>query len=457
MHFMRRQTRSRRDHRTRHRTLKRTLLHTARKYSILVPVPMKAKDKSLLQRIGPGFITGAADDDPSGIGAYSQTGAQFGYSQLWTALFSFPFMTAVQEMCGRIGLVTGDGLSGVIRKHYARPVLYGAVILLLIANTINIGADLGAMASSMPRLLGLPFLFWLLAITILTLVLEIFVSYPRYSKFLKYLTLSLLAYVITVFIVKQDWKLVIWSTLVPTIIWSRKYLLNIVAILGTTISPYLFFWQTDEEVEEEIAAHKISAIGVGKPRITKSDLRNVRLDTIVGMFFSNLAMFFIIATAASTLGAHGITSINTATDAAQALRPLAGEFAFLIFTLGILGTGLLAVPILAGSASYAVAEAFGWSSGLNKKFSEAHGFYGVITLATLVGLLVNLLGIPPFTMLYYTAILNGMIAPPLLVLILLISNNKKIMGKYVNGPLSNILGWMITAIMAVAGIAVLVS
>ena len=418
---------------------------------------MKAKDKSLLQRIGPGFITGAADDDPSGIGAYSQTGAQFGYSQLWTALFSFPFMTAVQEMCGRIGLVTGDGLSGVIRKHYARPVLYGAVILLLIANTINIGADLGAMASSMQLLLGLPFLFWLLAITILTLVLEIFVSYPRYSKFLKYLTLSLLAYVITVFIVKQDWKLVIWSTLVPTIIWSRKYLLNIVAILGTTISPYLFFWQTDEEVEEEIAAHKISAIGVGKPRITKSDLRNVRLDTIVGMFFSNLAMFFIIATAASTLGAHGITSINTATDAAQALRPLAGEFAFLIFTLGILGTGLLAVPILAGSASYAVAEAFGWSSGLNKKFSEAHGFYGVITLATLVGLLVNLLGIPPFTMLYYTAILNGMIAPPLLVLILLISNNKKIMGKYVNGPLSNILGWMITAIMAVAGIAVLVS
>jgi NRAMP (natural resistance-associated macrophage protein)-like metal ion transporter len=415
------------------------------------------KRKSWLKRIGPGFITGAADDDPSGIATYSQTGAQFGYGQLWTALFSFPFMAAVQEMCGRIGTVTGDGLSGVIKKNYSRKVLAIAVVLLVAANTINIGADLGAMASAVQLLFGLPFLFWLPALTILTLVLEIFVSYPKYAKFLKYLTLSLFAYVFSAFVVKQDWKMVAWSTFVPSFSFNKAYVLNIVAVLGTTISPYLFFWQADEEVEEEIEQHKITGIGEGKPVVTKKDLREVWIDTTFGMFFSNLVMFFIIVTTASTLGAHGITNIATATDAAEALRPLAGNFTFLIFTLGIVGVGLLAVPILAGSASYAVAEAVGWKGGLYRKFKEARGFYGIIIVATVIGLVVNFLGIPSFKLLYYTAVLNGLAAPPLLIMIMLVSNNKKIMGPHVNGRVSNVLGWMIIAIMTAAGIAVLIS
>lgn len=412
--------------------------------------------KKTLKRLGPGFITGAADDDPSGIAAYSQSGVHFGYGQLWTALFSFPFMAAVQEMCGRIGMVTGNGLSGVIRKHYSKPILGIMVTLLVAANTINIGADLGAMASATQLILGLPFIFWLLVLTASTLVLEIFISYPKYSKILKYLTFSLFAYIIVAFIVKQDWKLVAFSTFIPSFSLEKEYLLNIVAILGTTISPYLFFWQADEEVEEEVEEHKISGIGEGQPKFNLGDLKGMRIDTILGMFFSNLVMFFIIMTAASTIRLSGITSIDTASQAAEALRPLAGDFTFLIFTLGILGTGLLAVPILAGSASYAVSEAFGWKSGLYRKFKEAHGFYGVITVAIIVGLIINFLNIPSFKMLYYTAIFNGLAAPPLLILILLISNNKKIMGKYTNGKLSNVLGILIAGIMIIAGIAIFV-
>jgi len=414
---------------------------------------MKIKD--LFKRLGPGFITGAADDDPSGIATYAQTGVKFGYGQLWTALFSFPFMTAVQEMCGRIGMVTGNGLSGILRKHYPRPVLAVSVTLLVIANTINIGADLGAMASATQMLFGLPFFFWLIMLTVLTLFLEIFVSYSQYAKFLKWLTFSLFAYIIVAFIIKQDWALVAYSTFVPSFTLSRDYLLNIVAILGTTISPYLFFWQADEEVEEEIVQHKITGIGEGTPVVEERDLKGMRIDTILGMFFSNLVMFFIIMTSASTLKSQGITSIDTATQAAEALRPLAGDLTYLLFTVGILGVGLLAVPILAGSASYAIAEAVGWKSGLYRKFNDAHGFYGVIAVATLLGLIVNFLHIPPFKMLYYTAIFNGLAAPALLVMILLISNNKAIMGKHVNGPLSNVLGIIITVIMTVAGILVL--
>ncbi|MFH2062886.1 MAG: Nramp family divalent metal transporter [bacterium] len=412
--------------------------------------------RKLLRHIGPGFITGAADDDPSGIATYSQTGVRFGYGQLWTALFSFPFMAAVQEMCGRIGLVTGSGLSKVIRRHYSRPVLFVAVFLLFVANTINIGADLGAMASAVKMVFGLPFVFWLLLLTAVTLLLETFVSYSRYARFLKYLTLSLFAYVLVAFTVRQDWSQIAWSTLVPRLSFSRDYVLNIVAVLGTTISPYLFFWQTNQEVEEEIAAHLISGEGDERPRVTKGRLRIMRLDTILGMFFSNLVMFFVIVTAASTLRANGVTDIETATQAAEALRPLAGDLTYALFMLGILGTGMLAVPILAGSTSYAVAEAFGWRSGLFRKFRDAHGFYGVIVLATLVGLVVNFVGIPPFKMLYYTAVLNGLIAPPLLVLILLISNNRKIMGKRTNGLLSNALGLIIVAVMAAAGLALFV-
>lgn len=415
------------------------------------------KLKKLFKVIGPGFITGASDDDPSGIGTYSQTGAQFGYTQLWTALFSYPFMTVIQEMCGRIGMVTGKGLAGIIKRHYPRWILYFSVLLLVIANTINIGADLGAMASSGQMLLGVPFIFWLLTMTVASLILQVLVPYPQYARFLKYLTLALFAYIITAFIVKQPWHSVLKATFIPSFSFSKPYLLNIVAILGTTISPYLFFWQANEEVEQEIEEHKIEAIGQGRPKINKCDIRDMRIDTMVGMLFSNLVMYFIIVTVASTLGVHNIRNIETATQAAQALKPLAGDFAFLLFAAGIIGTGFLAVPILAGSASYAVAETFGWDEGLGKKFNEARGFYGVIIACTLIGLLVNFTSIPPFKMLYYTAIFNGLCAPPLMIIIMLISNNQKIMGKYTNSGFSNAMGWIITILMTIAAIAVLLT
>lgn len=414
------------------------------------------KSKKFLKKLGPGFITGASDDDPSGIATYSQTGSQFGYSQLWTALFSVPFMTVVQEMCGRIGMVTGRGLAKVIKEHYGRTILFGAVGLLCIANIINIGADLGAMAAAGQLLIGFPFLAWLLGITAFTLILEIFISYKTYARFLKYLTLSLFAYVATVFVIKQDWSLILVSTFIPSFTWSKAYLMNLVAILGTTISPYLFFWQADQEVEEEIANNKLDDTLNAKPHINSGDIRSMRLDTFVGMFFSSLVMFFIIVTTASTLGANGITTISTVDQAASALRPFAGDLAFLLFALGIIGTGLLAVPVLAGSASYALSEALNWKVGLNNKFTQAKAFYIIIIVSTLLGVLVNFTPITPFRMLYYTAILNGICAPPLLVIIMLISRNKKIMGKHTNSHFSNIMGWIITGVMTVASIALLI-
>lgn len=415
------------------------------------------KIKRFIKALGPGFVTGAADDDPSGIGTYSQTGAQFGFQQLWAAPFSFPFMTVVQEICGRIGMVTGMGLSGVIRKHYTKKMLYGAVVLLFFANTVNIGANLGAMAAAIRLLIDFPFALVLLLMTLITIILEVFVPYPAYARFLKYLTFSLFAYIITAFFVKIEWQTVFLSTIQPSFSLSQGYLLNIVAILGTTISPYLFFWQADQEVEEEISEHKIRAMGKGIPRITKKDIRNMRLDTIVGMFFSNLVMFFIIVTTASTLHAHGLTSIQTSDQAALALRPLAGNYAFLLFSMGIIGTGLLSVPILAGSASYALAETFNWRAGLNQKFARAHAFYIVIALATMGGLLVNLTPVEPFQLLYYTAVVNGILAPPLMIMIMVIANNKTIMGSHTNSFFSNFVGWLITGIMTIAAIALIVS
>jgi NRAMP (natural resistance-associated macrophage protein)-like metal ion transporter len=418
---------------------------------------MKEKIKRFFKKIGPGFITGAADDDPSGIATYIQTGISFGYNQLWTALFSFPFMSVIQEMCGRIGLVTGKGLSGVIKKHYNQSILFFAVTLLLIANIINIGADLGAMAVSAKLVINLPFAFWLIVLTAITLFLEVYVTYSVYAKFLKYLTLSLFAYIIVAFVVKQDWSKIFLSTLIPTFSLSREYLLNIVAILGTTISPYLFFWEADEEVEEEIVHHKIKTMGKGIPKIRKSDVLAMKSDTIFGMFFSNLVTFFIIITAASTLRSQNILGIVTADKAALALRPIAGDFAYLLFAFGIIGVGLLAIPILAGSASYAISEVFGWNAGLSLKLKKAQGFYGVIICSTLLGLLVNFIGIKPFQMLYYTAVLNGIIAPPLMILIVLISNNKNIMGRYTNSKTSNMMGWFITGIMTLAVLALLIN
>lgn len=411
--------------------------------------------KNLFKILGPGFITGASDDDPSGIATYSQSGARFGYGLLWMALFTAPFMIIIQEMCGRIGLVKGRGLAAAIKERYGKKILYPIVILLVITNTVNIGANLGAMAASAQLVIGLPFIFLLIGMTLLTLFLEIFVSYKIYAKYLKYLALSLLAYVVVVFVVKQDWNAIALSTMVPKISFQNDYLMNIVAILGTTISPYLFFWQSNEEVEEEVLRGKLKNMDEGTPKINKKDLRNMRFDTVFGMVFSNLIMFFIIATAASTLFPNGINNVETAEQAALALQPLAGDFASLLFLVGIMGVGLLGVPILAGSASYAVAELLGWKSGLYRKLKAAHGFYGVITLATLVGLLVNFLKVKSFTMLYYAAIFNGLIAPILLVVIVLLAGDKKTMGKYASPKTLYLAGWFITTVMAAAAVMVI--
>lgn len=398
--------------------------------------------------VGPGVITGIADDDPSGIATYAQTGAMFGLSQLWPALFSYPFMVAIQEMCGRIGMVTGTGLAGVIKKHYGRKMLLGAVLVLAITNIINIGADLGAMASAVQLIVPIDFVWALIALTIVTIAAEVLIPYPTYVAVLKYLALTVLAYVFAACALNQDWWVAIRALVTPHIEFTQQYVLNITAMLGTTISPYLFFWQADEEVEEELVQKKIRAMGKGVPKIASSDLTRMRDDTLIGMFVSNLITFFIIVTAAGTLGASGITSITSAAQVADSLRPFAGDFATLLFTLGIVGTGLLAVPVLAGSAAYAISEMFGWTEGLGKTFSQAKAFYGVIIASTLIGLLVNVTSIPPITMLYYAAILNGLLAPVLMVIIIMIGNNKKILGDKVNGALGNILGITITVVMS---------
>ena len=417
----------------------------------------QSRFRSLLRAIGPGFVTGSADDDPSGIGTYAQTGAAFGYAQLWFALFVTPFMIAVQEMCGRIGLVTGKGLAGVIRRHYSPMLLTSVVFLLFIANTINIGADLGAMADAMQLVTGMPSVGWLFTFTMIILALEIFIPYRTYARVLKVLCLSLLAYVLAAFTVTQPWMDILRSTLVPSISLTQEYLVNLVALFGTTISPYLFFWQTGEEVEEEVARHQLRDMGVGHPHITRRDMESMRLDTAGGMVFSNLMTFFIMTTAASTLGAHGIRSVATAAEAAAILQPLAGSFASLLFAFGIIGTGLLAVPILAGSASYAIAEAVGWREGLFRTWRQAPGFYAVIIASTVIGLLVNLLHIPAFAMLYYAAVINGVIAPPLMVIIMFVSNNRSVMGGNVNGRKANVLGGILTAVMGLAAVILIAS
>jgi NRAMP (natural resistance-associated macrophage protein)-like metal ion transporter len=415
------------------------------------------KLKKILSFIGPGFITGASDDDPSGIGTYSQTGAQFGLSQLWVALFSIPFMIAIQEMCGRIGLVTGKGLAYSIRQQYGQKIVYATVAILVIANTLTIGADLGAMAATLQLLIPLPFALLLIGITTLTLVLEIFVTYTTYAKVLKYFALSLLAYVATAAIVRLNWIEVFTATIIPHIAFTKEYLFNIVALLGTTISPYLFFWQASEETEERITRHESRAIGHTISSSANRFLHTMRYDTVFGMVFSNLITFFIIATTAATLGQNGIRSIETAADTAAALSPLAGSAASFLFALGIIGTGLLAVPVLAGSASYALAETLDLKMGLYKKFSEAHGFYGIITIATLAGLAINFFGIPPFKLLYYVAVLNGILAPPLMIIILRIATNRTVMGDYVNSRRSSIVGYTITGIMSIAAVALILS
>jgi len=406
------------------------------------------KFKKFLKKLGPGFITGASDDDPSAIATYSQSGAEFGYRQLWTPLFSLPFMIVILEMAGRIGLVTGKGLAGIIKQYYSKKLLYTSVLLLLFANIINIGAVLGAMAAILNLLLGINFFVALIVIVIFSLALEMFIPYRIYVKFLKYLTLSLFAYIIAAFSIPQNWPQILSATFIPEIYFTPENIINLVAIFGTIISPYLFFWQADEEVEEEILHHKLKITGNNRPKITPEDLKIMRFDTIIGMFFSNIVAFFIILTAAATLWPQGISNISTAAEAAEALKPLAGNFAFLLFALGIIGTGMLTLPILASSASYAFSEAFNFKEGLYRKWNKARVFYGIIFIATILGLLVNFSSTPPFKMLYFGAILNGIIAPPLLVVMLLIANNKKIMGNFTNSKLSNILAVSITFFMS---------
>lgn len=413
------------------------------------------KIKKFFRELGPGFITGASDDDPAGIATYSITGAMFGFAQLWLAVFSVPLMIAIQEMCGRIGLVTGKGLASVMKKHYSQKLLSVCILLLLFANTVNLGADLGAMAAAAQLLIPLPFTVLLIGMTVLILVLEIFVSYKVYAKYLKFLCLSLLAYIASLFFVKLNWGDVLYATFVPHFSFSKIYLFNIVAFLGTTISPYLFFWQASEEVEDEVLHHKLRRMGSGVPHVTPMDLSRLRKDTAIGMFFSQIVAWAIVVVTGATLYNAGIHTITSATEAAEALRPFAGDSAFLLFALGIIGTGFLVVPILSGSVSYAIAETFSWKEGLYLKLRKAHGFYGVITIATLVGLLINFVGINPFSALYYSAVVNGIVAVPLLIIIMLIANNKQILGSRTNGPVLNALGLLTIIVMGVSAVALL--
>ncbi len=413
------------------------------------------KLKVYIQSLGPGLVTGASDDDPSGIGTYSQTGAQFGYTQLWTALFTFPLMTAVQEICARVALQTGTGLAATIRKNYPRPVLFMCVALLLVANTINLGADLGAMAASGQLLLGIPFLLWLIALTVVSALLQVFVPYKQYAKILRLLTLTLFAYILVPFVTPQDWGQALRNTLIPTVAFDKGYVFNLVAILGTTISPYLFFWQTNQEIEEEIDQGKVTERS--RRGVSRSELRWMRTDVTSGMFLSNVVAWFIFVTTASTLFRNGIHNINSAPQAAEALRPVAGNLAYVLFAAGIIGTGLLAVPIFAGSAAYAVAETFKFREGLYLKLRQAPGFYAVIILSMIVGFAMNLVGINPIAALYYSAVFNGLVAPPLLIIIMLVSNNRRIMKDKVNGRVANTLGWITTAAMTVAAVALIVS
>ncbi|MCL4354686.1 divalent metal cation transporter [Patescibacteria group bacterium] len=412
--------------------------------------------------IGPGIITGAADDDPSGIATYSQTGAQFGYGQLWTVIFMYPLMTAVQEACARIGAVTGKGLAAVVRDNYSKKILYMIVLLVVFANTINIGADIGAMAESMSLIIPLSFVHWALIFTILMLSLEVFTSYSTYSKILKWLSLALLAYPVTAIIAGQNWPVVLKAVFVPNIQFDFSFFFILTGVLGTTISPYMFFWQASEEVEEEVEEKRVGQNG-GIPRISKRFLRNLRIDTFLGMFFSELITFFIIITTASVLNSNGITNITSAADAAKALEPLVSTFpnsgfvAKIIFATGVVGIGLLAVPVLAGSASYALSETFHWREGLFLKLKQAHGFYGIIILATLIGLLINFIGIDPIKALVFTAVFNGIASVPLIFMIAKISNSKKIMGEHKNAPISTALLWLTFAVMGGSAIIMFAS
>lgn len=404
--------------------------------------------------VGPGLITGAADDDPSGIGTYAVAGAKYGYAFLFMAPLSYPLVSCVEYICAKIGLVTGEGLAGVIRENYPKQFLFAALLILLVANTINAGTDIGAMAASINLLVpNLPIQILIVPLGLAMLSMQLFASYRTISTTFKWLTLFLFAYVVAAFFVKCDLMQVLQSTFIPQLKMDPEFITTGLAILGTTISPYLFFWQATEEVEEMVQQGKTKRwqrVGA-----TKEDLKKSIIDIDVGMFVSVVVMYFIILTTAATLFQSGQTDIKTAADAAKALEPLAGKGASVLFALGIIGTGLLAVPVLTTSAAYALAEAFQWKAALDRKPWQAKEFYLAMSISMMAGLLINFIGIPPMTALFWTAVLNGLLAAPLLLAIMLISNNKKIMGKRVNSRSTNIVGWLTTAIMLVASITTL--
>lgn len=415
----------------------------------------KGRFSRFLRILGPGLITGAADDDPSGVATYSQTGAQFGYGMLWTAFYQLPLIIAIQEACARIGAVTGQGLAGVVKKNYSKNVLLFLVFLVVISNTINIGANLGAMASAAELVWDLPFTFYVIIFAILIVCLEVFVSYKSYVKFLKWLTLALFSYVLTAIIAGENWGELLRATLIPHIELSFDYLFIITGVFGTTITPYMFFWQASEEVEEEIARHNLPQKG-GKPRGLPTFLRNMRIDTTLGMFLAELIQWFIIVTTATVLFKNGVTDIESAADAAKAIEPLvqsfpnSGQIAKDLFAIGIIGLGFLGIPVLAGSAAYALSESFGWKEGLYRKFSKAKGFYGVIILSIFIGLLINFTGINPFKALIFTAVFNGVAAVPLLFVIAKINSNHNILGEYKGNKLSSALIWFTFVFMSLA-------
>jgi NRAMP (natural resistance-associated macrophage protein)-like metal ion transporter len=410
----------------------------------------------LLQILGPGLITGASDDDPSGIATYSQVGAQFGYGLTWTLLFSYPLMCAIQEIAARIGRVTGAGIAGNLRKYYPAWLLNSIVALLIVANTINLGADLGAMGAALKLLIGGPQLLYVALFAIASALLEIFLRYSRYVSVLKWLTLSLFAYVATVFVVHVPWGEVGWSFVAPSLSLKTDYIVAVVAVLGTTISPYLFFWQAGEEVEDEEERPEATPLKRA-PQQAPAELSRIRIDTYLGMALSNLIALFIIITTAATLNAHGVTDIQTSSQAAEALRPIAGAFAFAVFAAGIIGTGLLTLPVLAGSAAYALGEARGWPVGLARTAGQAKAFYGAIAAATLIGAILNFTPIDPIRALFWSAVINGVAAAPVMAMMMIMTTRKDIMGAFTLPRVLKAIGWIATVVMALTIVAMVVT
>lgn len=409
--------------------------------------------RSLFSRLGPGLITGASDDDPSGIATYSQVGAQFGYTLLWTMVLSYPLMAAIQETCGRIGRVTGCGLAANLRKNYPRPVLFFVLTMMSAANVFNLGADLGAMGSSVALLIPGTAELFTLVFAVASLLAVVFVRYTAYAKYLKWLTVSLFAYIAVAFLAHVPWRTVLVATLIPRFVVNQQSFVALIAVLGTTISPYLFFWQASEEAEE-VKNNRGEKALKRDPAQADAQLQRIHIDTLVGMAFSNIVAFFIILTTASTLHNHAITNISTCAQAASALAPIAGHFAAAVFVCGIVGTGLLAVPILAASAAYAISEGCKWKTSLENPPDKAPGFYAAITIATAIGLLMNFLHIDPIKSLVWAAVLNGIVAAPLMAIIMSMASNRKVMGKFVIPAYLVSVGWIATGMMACVSIGV---